>query len=1753
MTQPLPPIEPEKERRLNVIIAEYLKQKDAGRNVDKSRFLKENPEFADGLRSYFQGEAMLGENALLATHLSPVPLASGVRETLMPGAVQSDTASEFCGRKFGRYQILRPLGEGAMGSVYLALDTTLDRQVALKVPKSEGTANPEFMARFTREAKAAAGLKHTNICSVYDAGECDGTAYITMDYIDGVPLSRFIGSPKLQSVDSILQIISIIADAIGHAHSKGVIHRDLKPGNILVDEDFKPHVTDFGLARRAADPSNESRITQEGLLIGTPAYMSPEQVKGEQDKVGPRSDIYSLGVILFELLTFRLPFEGKVPEMLAKVLRDPPPVPSHVRKDLSEDVDDLCLKMLQKDPERRYASVSEAVAKIEALRAKLRATSVPSGNLTAQQKSPFEIRKAHIEQMLKKGQYAAAIQDLDKLSKETLPGAKPAAEWAKAKLPTVKKEAKALSPSGLEALLKTAQQMFQKSDYIGCTQLIEEIPPLRRTELMEDLLAKARRREADAEQLLSDIKDKERRQEIDGLEALVNNLLKLKPGNSYAKRLSEALQSYSKTPSAPRTYRYEKGRLQPMPELSLFRQYVVLAVLVGVLSFLSMSYYIVIYLKSGNQTLAVHVDDEWLKSQGGELTLLVDGDEHRITTSSAIGDPLLVVVKTGEREFSVKHGDTVVHNPRTFTIERDGKAVLQITPTEMELRDSSMPPNSPLGDIDSSIAGSVSQNRSPIDIGIERLASSSAPWISLFDGSDTSHWESLGAFEVENRLLVGRGKNIFAETRDEFADFELEAEWRLSPNERSRGGVFYRSARENQIGHGPEYQIIDDIAWEQIVRNEWKKDWRPEMATASLYAVEAVQSSVAKSVGEWNTTRIVCSGSVTEHWLNGQLVVRYDTNGKDWSGKLAQSRDSLDTNRITTARTGKILLQSQEGELAFRRIQVRRISSKSRDIKLVSDLDRVATGPWLPLIDSLTEFPQSGKIKYTDGLLELNHSYLNVSRISNPNIVIRADVRKLSGVNIGLHLRRSNAEPPASVFGGWNAYGGWYRGAAADGGDHFGIGRAGLPWIDIGDTHTGKPIAADEFVDLAFAAVGDRLTLYVNGEMVAEATDATFQQGIPALDCSVGSGQFRNARYQILDKASATIMPAGNDPKAAVRTRNGPTPAAGVAPFSEDRARELQNSWSRYDGVPVEFVDAVGIKMRLIPPGEFLMGAADDEPARHDGEGPQHKVRLTTPFFIGISEITQKQWFDVMGSRPWQFQPSVTEGDNYPASYVDWLGATEFCRQISERSGHRYRLPTEAEWEYACRAGTTTTWYFGNDVAGLDAHGWLDTNTLNNGKPSAQEVAPKKPNPFGLFDMHGNLFEWCQDCYVEDAYSHRAGSVVDPVVLSHNDLQETRITRGGGWDWNGYDMRSALRGSAVPSFRSNRDGFRVIRVIEKYAALTSTTDKSSDTVLPGSPAVAPFNAAKAKAYQDAWAAHLQLPAEYTNSAGIKFRLIPPGQFLMGSTSEQIEEAKAGPLDTTDGFRTGRLDSEAPQHQVTLSKPFYLGVTEVTQAQFEKVVGRQPSTYCKSGQRAESVGDSDRSNTPVEMVTWMDTGEFCGRLTIHEGLESAYIVTPEKISQTGIGGYRLPTEAEWEFACRAGTETQYSSGDHPSSLWDVAWTSWNSNQQPPKPVATRKANPFGLFDMHGNVSEWVHDGWAPDFYQRSVGPLAVDPRHDIPTDNIRIYRGGNFWVAPVECRSANRYAGLNGSIWIHTGFRVAISVDGVRQLIARNQN
>src|SRR5262245_8341633 len=228
---------------------------------------------------------------------------------------------------FGRYRIVRPLGEGGMGSVYLAQDTQLDRLVALKVPRlgDDEQPAPHELARFFREARAAASLSHPNLCPIHDVGEIGGTPYLTMAYLEGRLLSDIIESGPMAQRSCAL-IVRRLAQALQGAHARGVIHRDLKPSNIMINTRNEPVVMDFGLARR--EHPMETRLTRTGTALGTPAYMPPEQIRGEPDEIGPASDIYALGVILYELVTGRLPFAGSAYAVLARILTEVPVPPS---------------------------------------------------------------------------------------------------------------------------------------------------------------------------------------------------------------------------------------------------------------------------------------------------------------------------------------------------------------------------------------------------------------------------------------------------------------------------------------------------------------------------------------------------------------------------------------------------------------------------------------------------------------------------------------------------------------------------------------------------------------------------------------------------------------------------------------------------------------------------------------------------------------------------------------------------------------------------------------------------------------------------------------------------------------------------------------------------------------------------------------------------------------------------------------------------------------------------------------------------------------------------------------------------------------------------------------------------------------------------------------------------------------------------------------------------------------------------------
>jgi hypothetical protein len=265
-------------------------------------------------------------------------------------------------KQFGRYRILEKLGKGAMGAIYLAHDTQLDRRVALKVPhllNQEAGAAPDQcdLDRFYREARGAANLDHPNLCPVYDVGQIEGIPYLTMAYIKGRPLTKYIRRDRPMSQRRAAIIVRKLAQALEEAHYNGVVHRDLKPSNIMVNGRGDVIVMDFGLAWRIG--SQDKRLTRIGLVVGTPVYMSPEQACGKLEDMGPGCDIYSLGVILYELLTGRVPFEGPEALVLGQILFIEPALPSTYRGDLDPGLESICLKAIAKRRDQRYATMGE--------------------------------------------------------------------------------------------------------------------------------------------------------------------------------------------------------------------------------------------------------------------------------------------------------------------------------------------------------------------------------------------------------------------------------------------------------------------------------------------------------------------------------------------------------------------------------------------------------------------------------------------------------------------------------------------------------------------------------------------------------------------------------------------------------------------------------------------------------------------------------------------------------------------------------------------------------------------------------------------------------------------------------------------------------------------------------------------------------------------------------------------------------------------------------------------------------------------------------------------------------------------------------------------------------------------------------------------------------------------------------------------------------------------------------------------------
>ena len=647
-----------------------------------------------------------------------------------------------------------------------------------------------------------------------------------------------------------------------------------------------------------------------------------------------------------------------------------------------------------------------------------------------------------------------------------------------------------------------------------------------------------------------------------------------------------------------------------------------------------------------------------------------------------------------------------------------------------------------------------------------------------------------------------------------------------------------------------------------------------------------------------------------------------------------------------------------------------------------------------------------------------------------------------------------------------------------------------------------------------------------------------------------------------------------------------PTPA--IAPFSSAQAKRHQQRWAKHLGVPVETTNSIGMKLVLIPPGEFDMGSSQeeiDQLRRQVAEGvhpsymerilteaPRHHVRITKPFYLGSYELRVGQFRKFVdatgyktdgekdgkggwgpdpatgtwGKRPdctWQ-NPGFSQSDEHPVVNVSWNDAVALCRWLAEKERKPYRLPREAEWEYACRAGTTTRFFFGDEAGELGQYAWYDKNSGRTAHP----VGQKRPNPWGLFDIHGNACEWCEDWRGSKYYA--TSPAEDP---TGPDSGWARVIRDGSYNGTRDYPRPAHRYAEKPDGRNVLIGLRVAcELPASQAGAMSLTpgpakaehsavrDPSGEDAEPPSQgplraAVAPFGEAQAKRHQQRWAKHLGVPVETTNSIGMKLVLIPPGEFEMGSSQEEIDRllAEAKERNLPEWY-LNRVRTEGPQHRVRITKTFYVGCHEVTVGQFRQFVkatqfqteaekdGEGGYDYDAAGkwtQKPEHTWRNPRlaptDQHPVSTLTWNDAKAFCEWLS-------------EKDKRT----YRLPTEAEWEYACRAGTATRRFFGDDEAALERYAWFRDNSGKTL-HAVGEKKPNPWGIHDLFGNVAEWCHDKHGRSYYDDSPtddpsGPSAGSQR------SLR----GYAWDNPAPfCRSGLRDGCYPSDTSSRFGFRV----------------
>lgn len=1385
-----------------------------------------------------------------------------------------------------QYEVVEVVGRGGMGIVLRAYDTRLNRVVAIKVMAPELAASTMAVKRFLREARAAAAVSHEHVVTIHAIEEDNRPPFIVMEFIDGQSLQEKIDCDGALELNAILRVCMQMARGLEAAHEQGLVHRDIKPANILLENGVeRVKLTDFGLARAVDDVS----VTQTGQIAGTPQFMSPEQAQGQS--LDDRSDLFSLGGVLYTMCTGRPPFRAETAvAMLRRVTDDEPRSICEVNSDIPDWLDAITFKLLAKDPSERFQSAAEVADLLSQHLAHLQHP--------ATQPLPQRVAPPGPAGHLRDQNPVAGRPDA------TTNPARRRRLWANAGMGLL------IFAMGLAFFGAIIHVVTDRGELI-----IEVDDPQIHVQISQDGRQVKILKEGDYRitmlpsgqydiQVLGDSGDafeiSEGRLDISrGVKKVVTIRRKT------ARQRPEPLDQFAEVCRFP-------GHLAPVTEI--------------------------VVLPSGKRFVSASVGKEaairlWDVASGALLAKTEPGTSAAHLAVSPDGTELASGRPNGKVEIwqiqtdaVVKHRELPSHGSVSDAIwTADGRFL--VTFCSYPGRDA----HEPARVYDTETWQRVCE----LDCRAGIFSAAAHPdgthiLFGLGGGRGLSLWNIKSGQVVKgipiacNQLkgLAIDATGQFALSADNMGFVQL---WNLA------GGTLVKKF----VGHGdnklmsPVHAVDFHPSGKYIVSGGWDK-------TLRLWDIETGQSLARKS-SDRQIMQVMAVLPDGKHVLTGGMD-KTDTRVYSSDGdhairlwRLPKVAGPIDRDLVRQSVKPVRVIPHDGTFVTFTYLPDGTLvtsdydkDSNRRRLYFLDD-SALRAGDGIPALTSdVSQLTASGdgrwiaaacrtehKVQLWDAqqrklahVFETNGMIHSVSMSPDSNLLAAASwdgVAKIWDVE---------SHQLVKELGG---YGRVHRVHFSLDGSTLAVSETPSGRTDLYETKTWTKRAGFRHGygvgQMAFSPDGNLIAAGGNGLKGSE----PWKMWVNVWDAS--SGELKMQFKEMQNAVSAVVISPDSRYLIAVGGNWGTDPDWGGKPHEAEPIRiwdltaqrlvaefEGHDTWVRDvafapDGkhfatagmqeVKVwhlaSFVgsessrsriraNSLGMSFTFIPGGSFEMGTADDSiealpadekwffaeylPDRREAERPRHKVTISRPFEMSEHEVTVgqfQQFIEATGYKTtaekegegygwqngeWQQgplfdwkDPGFDQTDDHPVCNVSWNDATEFCRWLSRQEGVTYRLPTEAEWEYACRAGTTTLFTTGDNPITLQGAANLADRSLrteqpnvvwavdwDDGFPTTAPVGSFRPNAFGLRDMHGNVWEWCQDVYDDEWYE--SSPTTDPVRRGTG----RHVFRGGGFDnWPGF-LRSADRYSShSENIYTDWAGFRVVREVENASAKTSAS------------------------------------------------------------------------------------------------------------------------------------------------------------------------------------------------------------------------------------------------------------------------------------------------------------------------------------------